>query len=239
MPADRDLEAVLGALCDKLPTNDKDMIVLSSQNLPQLPEQMVCGKLLIMLSETAYSGVRRDYLEFEAESRTYQLLALALLAKIFHEGPPLARIKLTHPASDIREIVLDYEHNLENCLTVAEWYETRPYQYRWGRSPPDRAYSWGNYRPTWGNRPNRALPAFALMTRRGEPVNKPDWQERDLLHCAGTDEGHVFLADTLLNLGHPNENPEQRIKLEGERVYHVSPEAQFRLPGSWGWSGKL
>src|SRR5476651_310047 len=106
MTSDRDLEAVLGGLCDKLPTNDDDEIVLSSKNLPQLPERMECSKLLIKLSEGAHEGIRRDFLAFDAESRTYQLLALALLAKIFHEGPPIARIKLTHPASDIREIVL-------------------------------------------------------------------------------------------------------------------------------------
>lgn len=235
MSSDPDLEAVLGALCDKLPTNDDDMIVLSSKNLPQLPERMECGKLLIKLSESAYAGIRRDFLAFDAESRTYQLLALALLAKIFHERPPLARIKLTHPASHIREIVLDYKQKL-NGLTFVEGYETRPYQYRWRRSHPNMAYS-------WGDTPNRALPAFALMTRRGEPVNKPDWQERDLLHCAGSDAGHVRLADMLLDFGHPNEDPEQRITLEGESgnggVFRDSPEVRFHLPGSWGWSGEL
>ena len=96
---------------------------------------------------------------------------------------------------------------------------------------------------SWGDTPNRALPAFALMTKRGEPINKSDWQERDLLHCAGSDAGNVRLASMLLDFGHPNEDSDQRIALEGESgnggVYRDSPEVKFLLPGSWGWSGEL
>jgi hypothetical protein len=237
MSSNCDLQHVFDVLRDKLPTNDDDSIVLSGTNLPQLPERMECSGMLIKRGQHTYSGygvVRRDFLVFEADKSTYRFLALALLAKIFHEKPVLAHILLTNPASDIREVVLDYEQELHG-LSFAHGYKTRPHQYEYRRSHPARAYSWFDI-------PQGALPAFALATQRGDPIDDTDWGKRDVLRCAGSDHGHVRLAGMLLDFGHPNEQC-NKIMLEGELgnkgIDPFSPEVQFLLPGGFGWSGEL
>src|SRR5262245_36126878 len=233
-----DLERVYGAAAHDVPSGDDAGVVFSAANLPQAPEQLATDRLLIRKSIHWYHGyatVRADFLLVEAEKPTYRNLALALLARIFHAAPRAIRLRLAHPASDIREIVLDYDAARDG-LTWVCGYETRPFRFEYIPSPL------ASYPLARSGIPQSALPTFSLTNRQDMVGTDAEWLARDVVRCAGSDAGHVRLAEVLLNLARPEE-PRDEVTLESEHgnggVARGSAEARFVLPGNLAWSGAL
>src|SRR3954452_2916700 len=123
-----DLERMFGDLAGELPTStagDEDF-VLSAQTLPISPPQMRTSKLLISKGVHGYNGwYRADSLWCQASRHTYKHLGLLILAALFHPQASKVHVELTHPDSEIKNLVIDFEHISSDDLTPG--YHTRPF----------------------------------------------------------------------------------------------------------------
>jgi hypothetical protein len=233
-----DLQRVYGDAARVVPTGDDDAFTFSADNLPPAPEQLATDRLIVrkgIHDYQAYATVRVDMLIAEARKATYRFLALALLSRVFHPAPHAIRLQLTHPASEIRAIVLDFDP-ARDVLTWIPGYHTRAVRFTYAPAPLT-AY------PLAGARsPEGTLPSFSLTNAQDMIDRDADWRARDVVRCAGSDSGHVHLASVLLNLARPEE-PRDEVTLESEHgnggVARGSAEARFVLPGSLSWSGEL
>lgn len=180
----------------------------------------------------SYTNVCVDELHFQAHKRTYRLLGLAFLAKIFHPEPREVHIQLSHPDSSVRTLVLDYDQ-AEGWDFIAD-YHKRPYQYIYEPQPVGIAPSLLDMRffPTW------LLPSFALTNAAKNAGPCDDRDVRDTVRGAGVDYGNLLFATVLLNLGRPAEII-QAFGLESEHgfggVGPGSAEVRLWLPGGFGW----
>jgi hypothetical protein len=233
-----DLDRIYGALSREVPTREGDQFAFSTANLPQAPGDLETDQLLIRKGIHWYDGyasARVDFLTFEARKPTYRCLALALLAKIFHAEPKTVRMRLTQPASDVREIVLDYQQPRDG-LTWVSSYETRPYRFAYHPEPL------AAYPIAQAGNPEIAMPCFNLTNQQDMVSDDAAWLARDVVRCAGTDSGHVRLAQVLLDLARAEE-PRDEVTLESEHgnggVARGSAEARFVLPGSLSWSDAI
>jgi len=233
-----DLERVYGDVARTVPTGEDDAFTVSAETLPQAPERPATDRLIVRKAihwYHAYANARVDALIFEAQKPTYRLLALALLARIFHAEPREIHLELTHPHSEIRALVLDFDPERDG-LTWVRGYQTRASRCTYAPAPL-AAY------PLAGSRaPESTWPSFNLTNERNMLASDADWLARDVVRCAGSDAGHVHLAEVLLNLARPEE-PRDEITLESEHgnggVARGSAEARFVLPGSLSWSGEI
>jgi hypothetical protein len=178
-------------------------------------------------------GYRADSLQFQAIWETYRHLGLLILAVVFHKQPAQARLNLSHPASDIKQLVVEYEYPPDYYPA----YQTRPYRFRYAPDETDR-HPW--YLTPGGVRVED-LPSFGLTTA-GMIYDEASMALRDLVWVWGSDRALVNLAELLLNAGRPN-NPVLGYNLEGEGGFRGvgihSAEVTFWLPGSLGWDGIL
>lgn len=230
-----ELELLFGSLADRLPDHESSSMVFSAAVLPTLPDILQTDRLLIRTgshSYHSYTHVCVDELHVQADKRTYRLVALALLAKVFHAQPREVRLRLTNPHSHIHTLVLDYCHDEDWSLLPG--YEKRAYQY---------TYEPGDVAPPATLLDPRALPARLLplftrtdATRSAGPADTH--ATRDTVYGAGSDYGMILFANVLLNLGRSAVTISE-FGLESEYGYGgVGPgsaEIRLWLPGGLGW----
>jgi hypothetical protein len=241
-----DLERVLGPLAARVPTVIDDRtrpFIFSSRTLPVPPESMETDRLVVRRGNhfyggSDYAGHQVDAVHFHADRETYRHLGLLILAVLFHEKPTQVDVKLRHPTSDIKQLVVVYEY--PDALYPR--YQTRPVRFRYD--------PWTTERHPWYSTPGgiRAedLPSFELTTNdwvfTDGVFDGAKWAVRDLVHLYGSDRGFVNLAELLLNAGRPD-NPVLEYNLEDEGGFRGvgvhSAEVTFWLPGSVGWDGTL
>lgn len=230
-----ELEHILGGTANQLPDQDPSSFVFSAAALPQLPEVLQTDRLVIRAgqhSHHSYTHVCVDELHFQANKRTYRLLALALLAKVFHLHPREVRIRLTNTNSPIHTLVLDYDQADDWALLPG--YDKRPYQFIY--EPAEVALPSVLLDPRYV--PARLLPLFTRTDRARVAGPAADQAERDTVYGAGSDYGMILFANVLLNLGRSDVTISE-FGLESEYGYGgVGPgsaEIRLWLPGGNGW----
>lgn len=222
------LEDSFGELAAELPTSfDSNHYILSSQNLPVSPPRLASDRLYIQKCTHGYGDSHRvDSLNFFAHKETYQHLGLLIMAVVFHPQPREVIIELTHPASEIKNLVVEYEHrDLED---LPGGYHTRPdgfvyFPSETSKHPFDREIA------------PRDLPCFGLTKLTGFMYTEEDWRNRDTVKSFGNDAGSMLFAELLLNVGQAG-NTVDEYELEGEAGFRgvgvCSAEVRLYLPGN-------
>ncbi len=230
-----DLEKVFGELANGVPSSPTANVnfIFSAEILPVSPTQMVTDRLLIRKATHSYNDYDlRDALWFYAHKNTYRNLALLILSVIFHSELPRVQIEITHPKSDIKYLVIEFEHiALDDCVG----YLTRPYGFNYFPQEIER-HPW--YYQHHFNSSLDDLPCFYLASSKGHPLTDADWKNRDMVRGFGRDQSSVAFAELLLNVSRP-ENKVDEIDLEGEGGFRGvgihSTEVKLNLPESLGW----
>jgi hypothetical protein len=227
-----DLESMFGGLAAELPTSfeGNEDIILSSQNLPVPPPRLVSDRLYIEKRARSYEYTYQvDRLNFYAHKPTYTHLGLLLLAVVFHPEPPEVIIELTHPASEVKSLIFEYEYrSLEH---LPSGYHTRPYGLVYYPSETHK-------HPFDKDIPPVGLPCFGLTNMKDCVITEDDYRGRDTVRGFGSDVGNVLFAELLLNAGQP-ENLTDEYELEGEGGFRgvgvTSAEVTLFLPGHVFW----
>jgi len=97
-----DLGQLFGAVADQLPEAEEAMLVIAAATLPQLPPRPPTHQLVIRAGRHDYHSYTHacvDELHVQAHKRTYCLLGLCFLAKVFHSEPREVHLQLTNPHS--------------------------------------------------------------------------------------------------------------------------------------------
>jgi hypothetical protein len=227
-----DLEHFFATIADLVPTTEatRQPFIFSASSLPQPPELLTTDQLYIRRCKHGYNSYAyADALWFYSSRRTYRHLGLLILSVLFHERPSTAVLTLTHPASDIKHLVVEYEYRDR----AASRYVARPYSFNYyPHNPTGYGYALTHV-------PIVDLPCFWLTNRKECIVSDDDWQRRDIVKGFGTDQASVWLAELFLKLSRP-EISITDYDLEGEMggrrcVGIMSAEAKLFLPGSIGW----
>ena len=232
-----DLERMFGGIVGTIPTlpTGDDEFVFSTRTLPVPPAEMVTDRLILTkTTHNYYPAWRVDALWMQAHRRTCRQLGLLILAVVFHEMPARVHVALTHPSSDIKHLVIEFEYLPEDH----GGYLTRPYAFTYTPAETER-HPW--YRRPWSWRlPD--LPVFVVTTVDDAVYTEEDWARRDTVRGCGSDAASVLFAELLLNAGRP-ENPVTEYELESEGgfrgVGEQSAELHLFLPGSPGWTDEL
>ncbi len=227
-----DLEHLFTSLADVVPTAEstRQPFIFSATSLPQPPELLTTDQLYIRRCKHGYNSYAyADALWFYASKRTYRYLGLLILSVLFHEHPSAVGLVLTHPASDIKHLAVEYVYR----DSATPGYVARPYSFSY------YPYDAVGYVGHLAHVPVMDLPCFWLTNQEECIVSDEEWQRRDTVKGFGTDQGSVWLAELLLNLSR-SESSITGYDLEGEMggrrcVGIMSAEAKLFLPGSVGW----
>ena len=223
-----DLESIFGELATELPTSfggDED-IILSALNLPVAPPRLISDRLYIVKAAHVYGDAYRvDRLNFYTDKPTCTHLGLLLMAVVFHPEPPRVLVELTHPASEVKNLIFEYEYrDLEH---LPGGYHTRPYGFVYYPSETDK-------HPFDKTLPPVDLPCFGLTNMRDHVVTEEDYRGRDTVRGLGSDRGSMLFAELLLNAGQPQSLTDE-YELEGEGGFRgvgvFSAEVTLYLPG--------
>lgn len=227
-----DLERIFGEMVAQLSASlggDK-RIVLTSQNLPVPPTSLVSDELYILKGTNTYPlSYRVDLLNFFAHKETYSHLGLLFLAVVLHPHPSRVLIELTHPASDIKNLVVAYEHRDLDDLPGG--YHTRPFGFVYFSDQTSK-------HPFPSYIASRDLPCFGLTNMKDVIATEEDWRNRDTVKSFGNDVGAALFAELLLNAGQPA-NVVDEYELEGAGGFRGvgihSAEVRLFLPGHLYW----
>jgi len=213
-----DLKKIFSELAAQLPTslNGDASITISTQNLPVPPAHLVSDRLFIRKSTHQYSySYKVDGLDFYAHKETYSHLGLLYLAIAFHRASSETVIELTHPTSDIKNIIVECQG--KDLQTLSGGYHIQPYAFVYFPREMSK-------HPFNGHTLPQNLPCFGLTNVNDCIVTEEDFRNRDVVRSFGNDEGSVLFAELLLNAGQL-ENPVNEYALEGE--------GGFRGVGIW------
>ena len=220
-----------------IPSSENEYFMFSSDTIPLSPIRLSTDRIIVKKSYHAYQSYinsKVDFLSFQAHKEIYKYLALLILSKMFHENPLEIQIILTHNASMIKKIILDYEYPTDKNISIG--YYARPYKFKYYPQNILKKHPFVDYLN------NSDLPLFNLTNEQNCIAADEDWNNRDTVRCAGLDVGNILFAELLLNLSRPNEKLNEII-LEGELGYRSvgagSAEVSLYLPESLGWDGEL
>ena len=225
-----DLERLFGTLARAIPTSLNESFVFSSETLPAPPAHMVTERLYIQKGGHAYeSRFYADALWFFAHKRTYRELALLILAIVFHPEPIKVQLELTHPASEIKLLVIQVDQD----TFASSGYTTRPHRFEYSPDKTDRH--------PWVGLPFDPidLPCFWLTNKEDNIGRQEEWDNRDTIIGFGNDRASVMLAQFLLDASRP-QNKLNEYEFEGDAGWRNlgrwSAEARLWLPGSAAWN---
>lgn len=227
-----DLETIYSDLASQVPTrtDGNGDICLSSRNLPLPPSEIATSELYIAKGENCYNiWYKVDSLHFYARKETYRHLGLLILSVLFHTEVSQVNIKLNHPHSHIKNLIIDFDSPDIDNLRLG--YNTQPlgfiyYAHLTEKHPFDRCVL------------PEDLPCFELSNSKDVYCTDEDWQQRDTVTISGCDTGLAAFAELLLNISVPHSELDE-IQLEGESGFRgvgiSSAEVRLWLPGSFGW----
>jgi hypothetical protein len=232
----QNLAHTFGELAHTIPTSLNEDFLFSAQTLPAPPLTVISDQLLIWKTYHGYlEYFRADLLCFQAHKPTYRQLAVLLLACVFHAEPSTVTIHLTHPASDIKKIIIESPY--ETGQPSSNEYRTHPDLFCYAPSEPGY-FPWSDHLQLQPS----DLPRFLLTNTEDFVVSDEDWKQRDILRGFGTDRATVRFAELLLNMSRP-ESLLNDCALEGEAgsrgVGRMSAEARLLLPGGNLWKDTL
>lgn len=232
-----DLDTIYGQLSRTLPTRSdgSQTILLSAQTLPVPPLQLTSDRLVITTRVHTHSpSYRADALWFQARPLAYRQLGLLLLSVVFAPAPDRIQLDLTHPASEIKHLLIDYPYRDSNPDVgyVPRLYgfqytpavvETHPWAFTSQLDPDD-------------------LPVFSLTSQEARAVTERPRRAGDTVAGFGFESATVRLAELMLNIG-LLDNPVTEYVLEGEGEHRGvgdrSADVRFLLPGSTAWENLL
>jgi hypothetical protein len=198
-------------------------------NLPVCPSELTSPDLIIRKGRHDYNGYFEcDAVGFIARRETYRQLAILVLSTVFHDRPEKVRVTLTHPTSDVRQVIVESERYAQAGSDLV----LKTHEFSYTPSVADK-------HPFTDILPHvlvRDLPCFFLTVRDDTPQSRGS--DRDTLVGFGTAVGHTLLAELLLNASDPS-NQATDFQLECEAGFRgvgpMSAEACFILPGSVSW----
>jgi len=228
-----DLATIYSDLASQLPSRSdgNENITLSSENLPLAHFEMASDNLYISKAEHYYNDwFRADALWFFARKETYRYLGLLILSVVFHQKVSEVEIKLNHPHSQIKSLIV--ENPPLDINKLPSGYYSQPFAFKYypqfpAKHPFDRCILPAD------------LPCFELSNSTNLNFTDEDWKQRDTVRIFGTDAGMVLFAELLLNLSLPN-NKQDEFELEGESGFRgvgiSSAEVKLFLPGNLAWT---
>lgn len=233
-----DLKDIFGNLAESLPvaTDGNESFTFMAETLPVSQAQVETPNLYITKgSHIHHPSFKIDSIGFNAHKETYRYLGLLILSAIFHPQPSEVFVKLSHPESDISNLIVKYNHSELGRLCGG--YHKKPFAFKYypaltWKHPFDKCIE------------PRNLPRFALTNLDDFVISEDDWKNRDTVRILGTDkgigndEGMVLFAELLLNVALP-QNEQDEYALEGENGFRgvgiSSAEATLLLPGHIFW----
>lgn len=228
-----DLQTIYSDLALQIPTETGgyESITLSSENLPLPTFEMASGNLYIVKTKHNYNNwFEADLLWFYARKETYRHLGLLILSVVFHQQVSEVEVKINHPHSDIKRLIVEYAPHSINNLTAG--YHTQPFAFEYyaqliAKHPFDSCVL------------PKDLPCFELSNSTGLSSTDEDWKQRDTVKIFGSDTGLVGFAELLLNFSVLH-NDLDEIQLEGESGFRgvgiSSAEVGLFLPGHLAWT---
>lgn len=229
-----DLEDLFRGVAEDVPSSIDlgEEFIFSASTLPVPPTRLRTGALVVHRGKHQYGDYYlTDVLHFQAEKCTYECLGLLILAVLFHPDPKQVTVELAHPSSEIRRLIVEYEHPTPDPAHGG--YSTLPYALAYSPQETERhPYSNQNLDP-WD------LPCLYLVEAEPHSPARTETDIRDTARGFGTDSGSVLLATLLLDASRPD-NVVDEYELEGELGFRgVGPgsvELRLWLPGSIGYS---
>ena len=228
-----DLETIYLDLASQLPTSTdgNESVTLSTQNLPLSPVEMASGNLYILRVQHVYNDwFKADQLWCFARKETYRHLGLLILSVVFHQQVSQTEVKLTHPQSEIKSLIVEYAHRNKNELTAG--YHTQPFAFEYYPRLPDK-------HPFDRCALPKDLPCFELANSKNLAFTDDDWKERNTARIFGSDVGMALFAELLLNASLPH-NDQDEFELESESGFRgvgiSSAEISLFLPGHLAWT---
>ena len=228
-----DLQTIYLDLALQIPTETGgyESITLSSKNLPIPPLEMTSGNLYIVKAKHNYNNwFEVDLLLFFARKETYRYLGLLIFSVVFHQQVSEVEVKLNHPHSEIKRLIVEYAPRSVNNLTAG--YHTQPFAFEYYAQLPEKHPFNSCILP-------KDLPCFELSNSIGLSFTDEDWKQRDTVKIFGSDTGLVAFAELLLNFSVPHDDLDE-IQLEGESGFRgvgiSSTEVSLFLPGHLAWT---
>jgi hypothetical protein len=226
------LEDIFRDLAVNLPkaSDGNESFIFTSENLPVALPQIETHNLYIKKGSHVYnSSFNVDRVDFNAHKETFKLIGLLILSAIFHSDPTKILVKLTHPESDITNLIIESEYlNLEN---ICSGYHTKPFAFNYYSRLTKKHPFDENINP-------QHLPCFSLTNLKDFLNSEDDWKKRDTVRISGSNEGMSLFAELLLNASLP-QNEQNEYELEGERGFRGvginSAEVILSLPGNFFW----
>jgi len=190
-----------------LPRDAQTRIVFSPSSFASCPERIETDRLVLTKCTHDYgSGYRADLIRFHAKRQALQELGLLILAVVFHPGGHRTHMVLSHPRSDVKNLVISYS----GLTARSSGHKTKPDQFSFS---PERIekHPW----KSWGAQYwlLSSFPSFTLTNLKEFVVSEADWASRDTVKGFGGDDASIRLAALLLNIGYSDQS---EIVLEGE-----------------------
>jgi len=237
-----ELELVYAEAAQRLPSLLDDDVALGADQpppapavfergtLPTPPEGVYAERLLIVGGSHGYGALTVDLVEFCAHRETYRALGLFVLAALLRPGPNRFELALTHPASQVRRLVVDTTYRRLDAASGLRTEASGAVYFPARRRRLALADAKGGA---------EQLP-HVMLTDAEEVVSR-DWPGdpiRDTVVGFGSESGAYVFAELLLDVGQ-EWNTEVEYMLEGPYgfggVAPASAEVRLWLPGSLGW----
>lgn len=228
-----DLQTIYSDLALQLPTETEgyESITLTSENLPIPSSEIESDHLYVVKVKHTYNDwFTADLLWFYARKETYRCLGLLILSVVFHQRIPKVEVRLNHPHSEIKRLIVEYAPQSINNLTAG--YHTQPLAFEYYARLPDKHPFDRSVLP-------EDLPCFELSNSTDLSFTDGDLKQRETVKFFGSDVGLVAFAELLLNFSVP-QNELDEIQLEGESGFRgvgiSSAEVSLFLPGHLAWT---
>ncbi len=232
-----DLIDAIGKYSKKISEAEDEYFVFSSNTIPLMPGDLSTESIIVKKSHHDYSGYTNtsvSAISIQAHKITYKYLGLLILSKLFHQAPQEIHFNLTHPSSEIKRLILDYQYPTEENSHIG--YFSQRFLFKYYPQPIIGRHPFIHHPDT------SSLPLFNLTNDEDCLTTHEDWNNRNVIRGFGRDKGNILFAELLLNFSRTHETLDE-INLEGELGFRsVGPgsvEVNLYLPGSLGWDGEF
>jgi len=228
---EHNLENYFDNLASKIPPAE-DHFIFSESTFDRPLSHLVTDRLKIDTRKHDYHPYcfRVDSLWFYAEKPSYRNLGLLILSVIFCPEPFTSHLKLTSPASNVKNVFIENSRVALKDLSSGYFSQSRALCY-WPQEMPRHPFL------HFSNTPHE-LPCFGLTNLEDFVATEEQYENRDTVRLFGTDAGSARFAELLLNASLPESNGVE-YDLESESGYRgvgvSSAEVRLILPGHVYW----
>jgi hypothetical protein len=210
-----------------LPEDPDESVVFTPADVPELPESLTCGDLVIKRGFHDYDTWRVDYPQWSGSPEVFGALGLATLGVMLLRRESVI-IHLTSTHSEVKSVTILQPPALDHGTGL----EVHPTRFHYAISEVAR-HPWTAYPPA----PDE-LPWFKLTNAEDFVVTDEHRAARDRLDGFGGAAGSARFARLLLDLSRPA-NRTFEVALECEAGFRgvapASAEVRLWLPGGVYW----